>query len=475
MTKIGTDEWVAQVGERTEAYRGLTAPVRRTWNGIPLGWRFAAAMLLVALLPVATDSSYVVRVGVNAFLFGLLALGLNVVVGYAGLLDLGYIAFYGFGAYTYALLSSDQIGVHLPAELTLIVVVALTAGLGYVLGLPSRRLLGDYLAIVTLFFGQVFVQLAIHLDRLSLPWADGPVNVTGGPNGIVGIDPIRLVGVTFSSVTDYFYLLLVAFVALAVGLHRLTASRTGRAWRALREDPLAAEQMGLPVNRLKLLAFAVGGAVAGFAGAVFAAVQVGVFPQNFETLLLIMIYAAVILGGAGSLPGVAIGAAVIAVFPEVLRTPDYARLIFYGVVLGGLVALLRPWSRLAAVLAGTVVLGFVVRFATAAAWPDAAAVAPGGLVARALGAWVATPPNATTVGNVAFVLLVPAVLAVTRLRGPARTWALPTVLYLAAFVWETRLVAEPSVTRQLVLGAILVVMMTARPQGLLGTPRVEML
>ena len=475
MPRIGTDEWVAEVDRRTERGRGPAASARRAWDRTPSIWRIAAIVALVGLLPLATDSSFVIRVAVNAMLLGLLALGLNVVVGYAGLLDLGFIAFYGFGAYAYSLLSSEHLGVHLPTELTIALVVIGSAMLGYLLGLPSRRLLGDYLAIVTLFFGQIFVQLAINLDRVSLPWAEETVDLTGGPNGVVGVDPMRLLGFELLDVTHYFYLLLVAILAVGIGLANLNASRTGRAWRAIREDPLASSVMGMPVNRLKLLAFAFGGAVAGFTGTVFAAVQIGVFPQNFDLTLLVMIYAGVILGGMGSLPGVLIGAGIVAVLPEVLRTPDHARLVFYGVLLLGMMVALRPWRRLATILGGAVAFGLVVRWGATALWPAAVASGGEGIVARVVDAWVLPVEQATVIGNVAFVALIVAVVALTRIRGGLLDAALVPVIYLAAFVWENRLVAEASVTRQLILGALLVVMMIARPHGLLGTPRVETL
>ncbi len=475
MPRIGTDEWVAEVDGRTEQGRGPAASARRAWDRTPAIWRIVGIVALVALLPLATDSTFTIRVAVNAMLLGLLALGLNVVVGYAGLLDLGFIAFYGFGAYAYSLLSSEHLGVHLPTELTIVLVVIGSAMLGYLLGLPSRRLLGDYLAIVTLFFGQIFVQLAVNLDRVRLPWADEVVNLTGGPNGVVGVDAMRLLGFELVDVTHYFYLLLGAILVVGIGLANLNASRTGRAWRAIREDPLASSVMGMPVNRLKLLAFAFGGAIAGFTGTVFAAVQIGVFPQNFDLTLLVMIYAGVILGGMGSLPGVLIGAGIVAVLPEVLRTPDHARLVFYGVLLLGMAIALRPWRRLASILGGAIVLGLVVRWGAALLWPDAVAGGGEGVVASVIDAWVLRVDQATLIGNLAFVALIVSVVALTRVRGRALDLALVPVIYLAAFVWENRLVAEASVTRQLILGAVLVVMMIARPHGLLGTPRVESL
>ncbi len=475
--RIGVDDWAAEADTRTDRGGGPFGNMRRQLDRVGDGWRLALLVAVVAAVPVLGGSQFVIRVGINALLFALLALGLNVIVGEAGLLDLGYIAFYGFGAYSYALLSSQQFHLHWPSEITIVVVTVATAGLGLLLGLPSRRLLGDYLAIVTLFFGQMFVQLTTNLDRFQPPWASKPLNVTGGPNGIFGVDPIRIGPVHLISQEDYFYLLLGLLTVAIVALYRLGGSRTGRAWRALREDSTAAELSGIPVRRLKLFAFAVGGAIAGLSGTVFAAVQLGVFPSNFDVTLLIMIYAAVVLGGTGSLPGVLLGAAVISVVPEVLRDPEHGRLLFYGVLLVLLLSRPRPWWRPVAVLAGTVALGLVVRLIAEAAWPDATTVAGAGsdALGKLLGSWVVVPTNPVAIGNAAFLLLVAAVLALTRLRGLARTVAIVPVVWLAAFVWESRLASEPSVTRQLLLGAILVVMMNARPHGLLGRPRVEVL
>jgi branched-chain amino acid transport system permease protein len=475
--RIGVDDWVAEAAERTRAREGPFGQLRGTLDRVGPGWWLALMVVGVAALPVLGASQFLIRVAINALLFALLALGLNVIVGEAGLLDLGYIAFYGFGAYGYALLSSNQFHLHWPSELTILLVTVATGCLGLLLGLPSRRLLGDYLAIVTLFFGQIFVQLATNLDRFQPPWASKPLNVTGGPNGIFGVDPIRIGPVHLISQEDYLYLLLGLLTVAVVALHRLVGSRTGRAWRALREDATAAELAGIPVRRLKLFAFAVGGAIAGLSGTAFAAVQLGVFPSNFDLTLLIMIYAAVVLGGAGSLPGVLLGAAVISVLPEVLRDPDHGRLLFYGVLLVLLLAHVRPWWRPLALLAATVALGLLIRLVAEALWPEAVTAAGAGsdALGRALGAWVVVPTKPVAIGNAAFVLLVAALLLLTRLRPAVRTFALVPVAWLAAFVWESRLAGEPSVTRQLLVGAILVVMMNARPHGLLGRPRVEVL
>jgi branched-chain amino acid transport system permease protein len=475
-SRIGKDEWVATHGERREARSGVTGALLDRWERLPVWVPLLAAVSFAAVFPFLTDSDYVVRVGFNALVFALLALGLNIVVGWAGLLDLGYIAFFGFGAYTYALLSSSKFDLHLPTPAALVIVIAASALLGLFLGLPSRRVSGDYLAIVTLFFAQIFVTFTTNANRITPPWRDEPVDFTGGPNGISGVDAFSLFGVEAVQVSSYFYIALVLLTLGMVALHLLSGSRTGRAWKAVREDPLAAAAMTIPVNRVKLLAFAFGAATAGLAGSVFAAQQIGVFPQNFELPLLITIYAMVILGGAGSIPGVVIGALTITIALEVLRGPGDARLLFYGAILAGLALAIRPWQRLAALVAGTVVLGFAVHLVVGALWPrgtERVAAEGEGLMGTLVEAWVLLPTQPGTIGNVAFVLLVAAVLGLTLLGERWRLVALAPTLYLAAFVWENRLIFQPSVTRLLILGALLVVLMNARPQGLLGTTRVE--
>jgi branched-chain amino acid transport system permease protein len=472
--RIGVDEWVARHGERAGLRGGPFGPLIARAEQLPWWLLLFAAVFASALVPFISSSDYVIRVAVNTVLFALLALGLNVVVGWAGLLDLGFVAFYGFGAYLYALLSSSQFDVHFPALLSVAIVIVTSALLGLLLGLPSRRLLGDYLAIVTLFFAQIYVVLATNADRITLPWNDGPTDFTGGPNGITDIDPISVFGYEFGSTRSYLWLSLGVFTVVVVALQFVNHSRTGRAWRALREDPLAAELMSMPVNRLKLLAFMFGAATAGLTGTIFASVQLGVFPQNFDLPLLITVYAMVILGGAGSIPGVVIGAITINVSLELLRDPSDARALFYSAIALGLVALVRPWRKLAAVAVGLVVFGIVAY--QLAAWLRPAWVSgtiEGGSFSDLLDGWMIHPANPTRLGNIGFVLLIASVLALTELRGIWRTILLVPTLYLAAFVWENRLVTEPSVTRILLLGALLIVLMTWRPQGLLGTARVE--
>jgi len=469
--QIGVDSWAAEAEDRREA-----GPVRRAFERVPRSARFGAFVVAASVVPLLSSNEYVIRVGVDTLVYALLALGLNVVVGFAGLLDLGYVAFYGFGAYAYALLSSDKFGVHWPAEASLPVIVVAAAIVGLMLGLPSRRLLGDYLAIVTLFFGQAFVTFTTNGNRLTLLGHSRAVDLTSGPNGISGLDPLNFFGQHVNSIQGYFYVSLITLALVMIALHFTAESRTGRAWKALREDPLAAEAMSIPVNRLKLLAFMFGAGVAGLTGTISAAVDGAVFPDNYDIPLLITIYAMVILGGAGSLSGVVLGAITINVSLEVLRDANQARWLFYSVILITLVAKMRPWPKLAAVLGSLVGFGYAFHAIVAAAWPAGTKgqAAGGDAIARVVQGWVIRPERHTMlIGNYAFVGLIAAVLVLTLLHGIWRTVFLVPTLYLAAFVWENRLDFEPSTTRLIVLGALLIVLMNARPQGLLGTARVE--
>jgi ABC-type branched-subunit amino acid transport system permease subunit len=471
--RVGVDEWVAQVEERKARYSGVTGLLRRGVAYVPQPARLALFAAGAATLPLWMNRGDIFVYGIVTLLYLILALGLNVVVGYAGLLDLGYVAFFGFGAYMYALLSSEHYGIHWPATATIPLVIVATALLGLILGIPSRRLLGDYLAIVTLFFGQAFVVFA----NAANPVVHGK-GLTGGPNGIADIDPLTFFGYEFTTRTQQFYFLLGAAVVVLAALHFLSESRTGRAWRALREDPLAAEAMSIPVNRLKILAFIFGAGVAGLAGCIFASVLTAVTPGNFDLPLLITIYAIVILGGLGSLTGVVIGAIVINVSFQFLapeNPQDNARMLFYAVILLLLVLGVRPWWRLGAVLAAVVALGVATVATVEAIAPSwsGGAVVEGGRLAGVVEDWVLIPPGHDRFGNWVYVALVAAILILTLLRGWVRTIALVPTLYLAALVWENSFVEQPAVARWILFGALLVFLMSVRPQGLLGTPRVE--
>jgi branched-chain amino acid transport system permease protein len=473
--RIGVDEWVASHEGRAERQSGIAGRVRAEFERVPRPAFYLGFGIVAALLPLLTNNDYIVRVGFDTLLYMLLALGLNIVVGYAGLLDLGYVAFYGFGAYGYAMLASPKFGLHWDTLLIIPVVVVATALLGLLVALPSRRLVGDYLAIVTLFFGQLFVTVYQNGNQISILGFTRRYDMTGGPNGIPDVDNYDLAGLKISSIPGYYYAALVIFMLALTCVYLVDQSRTGRAWKSLREDPLAAELMGIPVNRLKLVAFAFGAAIAGLTGTLFAGLNTAVFSADFDVPTLIIVYAMLILGGAGSLGGVILGALVVNVSLEVLRTPGHATWIFYVVLVATLLARVRPWKRLAVLVAGTIGFGFAAHAVVAATWPRGTQGAPaiGGWLGSFLRHWEIHPANPQYIGNLAFVGLVFAILALTLLQGWWRVVAMIPTIYLASFTWENRLVVEPSITRLILIGVILIVLMNARPQGLLGTTRVE--
>ncbi len=300
---------------------------------------------------------YLFRVLDQAGIYVLLALGLNVVVGYAGLLDLGYVAFYAIGAYSYALLASPQLGLHIPFWLVLPAAPFLAALFGVLLGAPTLRLRGDYLAIVTLGFGEVIRILLNNMDA-----------VTNGPRGVINIDPATLdpahldpksvatarlllypplpdfmhrLPLTLASPIQYYYLILALCVAAVFFAYRLEGSRIGRAWAAIREDEDAAQTMGINKTTTKLLAFAMGASTAGFSGVIFSGLQGFVSPESFILLESITILAMVVLGGMGSIPGVVLGAIILVVVPEILREYAQYRLTIFGLGLT-LMMLVRP-------------------------------------------------------------------------------------------------------------------------------------
>ena len=474
--QIGRDEWVARSAERRGGRGGRMGVLETRLRAVPWWAWLILFVAIVAALPVFFESGYVRRVAFDTVIFMLLALGLNITVGWGGLLDLGYVAFYGVGAYTYAFLSADRYDLHLPVFVSIPAAAIVGGIVGLLVGLPSRRLVGDYLAIVTLFFFQIFLTVSNNSESIF------GENVAGGPNGILNVQPLSLFGhelpVSHEGIFNvaYLYVALAFFVVVFVLLRFINASRTGRAWRSLREDPLAAELMGMPVNWLKLMAFAFGAGVAALTGTLVTALNGSVFPQTFEFPLLITIYTMVILGGAGSQAGVVIGAIGISVLLEVLREPGDSRFLFYAVVLLGLIGTLRFSRRLAAVLAGTLVFGFALHALAAAidgSWTQGAA-SGGGRLGEWATDWVVVPGNlAGWVTPVSYIALVAAVLTLTVVRGRTRLVLLVPTLYLAAFVWENVMLVKPEPTRFVVLGAILIAVMIARPEGLLGEKRVE--
>jgi branched-chain amino acid transport system permease protein len=293
----------------------------------------AVATLLLIILPLLlqTQGNAWVRIADTALLYVLLALGLNIVVGYAGLLDLGY----AIGAYMFGLLASPHLtdnfaavaslfpnGLHMPLWVVIPAGAALAGFFGIMLGAPTLKLRGDYLAIVTLGFGEI---IRVFLNNL-----DQPVNITNGPKGINQIDsihffglnlgkPAHLFGLEIASVSLYYYLFLALVVVSVIICHRLELSRIGRAWMAIREDEIAAKAMGINTRNMKLLAFGMGATFGGVAGSMFGAFQGFVSPESFSLMESVMIVAMVVLGGIGHLPGVILGAVLLSALPEVLR------------------------------------------------------------------------------------------------------------------------------------------------------------
>ena len=474
---IGVDQWVAQSDERRAELPGLRGRIARGWSRLPPAGKLAllTPAILVPFLPISSGNLY--NYGLFILIYALLALGLNVVVGFAGLLDLGYVAFFGFGAYLYAFLSgTHEAGGHVythhwGAEASIPLVVAVCALLGLFLGTSSRRLLGDYLAIVTLFFGQAFVVFTNTAN---------PAGITNGSNGLANVDPLTFFGgrIVIDTTRGYFWFLLGVVAIVLVVLYCLSESRTGRAWKASREDPLSAELMGMPVNRLKIMAFSFGAGIAGLAGSIFAAVQTGAFPQNFGTAVLILIYAVVILGGAGSLTGMIVGSIVIVAANQALDPTSPAnlpRILFYGAVIAAVYLTMKTWPKRIAALAGTAVFGLLVHAIVGSVWSDGTSgqVTSGGFLGGVIKNWVLIPEHPSRLAVYGYLMLIVSVTVLVQLKGWWRIAVLVPTLYLTAFVWENLMIQQPSVTRQVLLGLMLIAVMTIRPQGLFGQTKVE--
>jgi branched-chain amino acid transport system permease protein len=285
----------------------------------PLAWAAATLPVALALALPLGGNAYHVSVGTQTAIYVGLALGLNIVVGQAGLLVLGYAAFYGVGAYTYAVLNRD-LGVGF--WLGLAAGAAVAALFGLLLGAPTLRLSGDYLAIVTLGFGEMTRIVFVTSDRL-----------TGGPNGILGIDRPRLGRWEASDVDLYLMAVAMVVVVAAISL-RLNRSRLGRAWVAMREDETAARVMGIDITRMRLLAFSLSASWAGVCGVFFAAKQSFISPESFTFLESVTVLAMVVLGGMGSVGGVIAGAVILALLPEALRQfSDYRMITLAGLMI----------------------------------------------------------------------------------------------------------------------------------------------
>ena len=313
-----------------------------------LGTLLAAMPWLIA----ASFGNTWLRILNFALLYVMLALGLNIVVGFAGLLDMGYIAFYAVGAYLWALLASPHFGLHWPMWAILPLGAGIAGLFGVLLGAPTLKLRGDYLAIVTLGFGEI---IRIFLNNLN-----APVNITNGPQGISAIDPlhfgtvslarpVELGFVTLPSLVAYYYLFLaVSLLIIAIAL-RLERSRVGRAWAAIREDEIAAKACGINTRNVKLLAFAMGATFGGVAGGLFAGFQQFVSPESFGLMESVMVLCMVVLGGMGHIPGVIFGALLLTFLPEFFRNiagpiqqslfgsvlidPESLRMLLFGLAL----------------------------------------------------------------------------------------------------------------------------------------------
>ncbi len=312
-------------------------------------WAWVVALFVFALIYPQLAGRYGTDVAINVLLYICLGLGLNVVVGLAGMLDLGYIAFYGVGAYSYAILNT-ACGMGFWICLPMAAFFACVAGC--IVGYPTLRMRGDYLAIVTLGFGEI---IRIILNN----W----MQLTNGPNGILGIKPIGVFwpvfenGFTFELIWIkklqlFYYFALGLAILVALGVHRLNFSRVGRAWESIREDETAAELMGVNTFIYKLLAYAMGAAVAGLAGAFFAARMRFVSPESFTFLESAMVLCMVVLGGMGSIPGIILGVIALIALPEVFREFESYRMLIFGATMI-IMMLFRPAGLIPAKRVGT--------------------------------------------------------------------------------------------------------------------------
>jgi branched-chain amino acid transport system permease protein len=306
--------------------------LNRQWQSvlsIPRWLQLALIIGFVAVLP-PLIGNYWTHVLAYVGIYVLLGIGLNVVVGFAGLLDLGYVAFYAIGAYSYAFLASPKFGIHVPFWAMIPACAALAALGGALLGIPVLRMRGDYLAIVTLGFGEIIRILINNLDAL-----------TNGPKGLLRIDPPTIGSFHFATPTHFYYLILAGCLFAVFVTSRLNDSRIGRAWIAMREDQDAAALMGIDILKYKLMAFAIGASFAGVGGIIFAAKMGSIFPDDFSVMVSVNVICLIIIGGIGSIPGVILGAIVLIGIPEVLRAAAIYRMLAFGLLLV-LMMIFRP-------------------------------------------------------------------------------------------------------------------------------------
>jgi branched-chain amino acid transport system permease protein len=278
-----------------------------------------AVLILGTLLVPYIGDNYVLEILSNSFFYIVLCLGLNIVVGFAGLLDLGYAAFFAVGAYTTGILTSHygwNFWLTIPAALVFAIIA------GVIIGGPTLRLRSDYLAIVTLGFGEITRIVARNLK-----------DITGGPSGLIGISRPSFFGLELNQIHHYYYAFFILVLLAIFTSYRLQHSRLGRAWQYVREDEDAAEAMGIDRVAIKLYAYIIGAVFAGVAGCFFAAKMTAISPDSFQFMQSATILMAVVLGGMGKIPGMVVGALALVLFPEVFREIGSMRMLVFGVVL----------------------------------------------------------------------------------------------------------------------------------------------
>jgi branched-chain amino acid transport system permease protein len=278
-----------------------------------------AALVLTAVLVPSVGSNYTLEILTNSFLYIVLCLGLNIIVGYAGLLDLGFAAFFAVGAYSVGILTSKfgwNFWLAIPPALLLTVVVRV------VIGAPTLRLRSDYLAIVTLGAGEMIRIIARNMKDL-----------TGGASGLIGIQRPSIFGLELNQISHYYYIFLILAILAVFASDRLENSRIGRAWKYVRDDEDAAEAMGIDRVAVKLSAYIIGALFAGLAGCFYAAKMTAISPETFQFMQSIMILVAVVLGGMGKIAGMVVGALAMVLFPEIFREIGSMRMLVFGVIL----------------------------------------------------------------------------------------------------------------------------------------------
>ncbi|WP_088225910.1 branched-chain amino acid ABC transporter permease [Desulfosporosinus sp. FKB] len=296
---------------------GFKDRVLETINGKKTRAFFLSLLIIIVVLLPLGVNNYVEEVMTNTFFYIILALGLNIVIGYAGLVDLGYAAFFAVGAYTTGILM--RYGLNFWLTIPIAVIFCVIAGI--IIGGPTLRLRSDYLAIVTLGFGEITRITARNLK------------ITGGASGLVGIQRPTIFGHKLYQITDFYYTFFILVILAIIVSLRIYHSRLGRAWQYIREDEDAAEAMGIDPVKTKLYAYMIGAAFGGVAGAFFAVKMTAISPETFAFTQSAMILLAVILGGMGKIPGAILGAVFLVFFPEIFREIGQMRMLLFGILL----------------------------------------------------------------------------------------------------------------------------------------------